>query len=131
MYCLDAFQALIDAGAVDCIHPDQATAGGIHQTRLVGSYASSKGVGTALHCSGGPFSFAASLHVAAGIPDFLALEYHHIDNLCNSWFDTVVDGFVRPFIQSDGHSYLPTGPGLGITLNATASSHGLSWIRVT
>jgi L-alanine-DL-glutamate epimerase-like enolase superfamily enzyme len=131
MYCCDAFQELIDAGAVDYIHPDQATAGGIHQPRLAGLYASAMGVGTALHCSGGPFSFAASLHVAAGIPNFLAQEYHHIDDSSNSWFDAVVDGFVRPFIQSDGHSYLPTGPGLGITPNATASSHGLSWKRVT
>jgi L-alanine-DL-glutamate epimerase-like enolase superfamily enzyme len=130
MYGLEEYKAFADAGAVDLIHPDQATAGGIHEPRLAAMYAYEKGIRTALHCSGGPFSFAASLHVAAGIPDFLALEYHHIDNSCNSWFDTVVDGFVRPFIQSDGHSIVPDGPGLGITPNATASSHGLSWTRV-
>jgi L-alanine-DL-glutamate epimerase-like enolase superfamily enzyme len=131
MYGFEEFQKEIDEGVVDHIHPDQATAGGIHDPRLAGEYASSQGVGTALHCSGGPFSYAASLHVAAGIPDFLALEYHHIDDSCNTWFDTVVDGFVRPFIQSDGHSYVPNGPGLGIAPNAAASLHGLSWTRVT
>jgi L-alanine-DL-glutamate epimerase-like enolase superfamily enzyme len=131
MYGLEEFQAFADAGVVDIIHPDQATAGGIHEPRLAAMYAYEKGIRTALHCSGGPFSFAASLHIAVGIPDFLALEYHHIDDSCNSWFDTVVDGFVKPFIQSDGHSYVPNGPGLGITPNATASSHGLSWTRVT
>jgi L-alanine-DL-glutamate epimerase-like enolase superfamily enzyme len=131
IYGLSELQPWIDAKALDFIHPDQATFGGIYETRRAALYAHSKGIFTALHCAGGPFSFAANLHIAAGIPDFLALEYHHVDNSCNSWFDSVVDGFVRPFIQSDGHSYLPNGPGLGITPNATASSHGLSWTRVT
>jgi len=131
MYCLEEYKAFADVGAVDFIHPDQATAGGIHEPRLAAMYAHEKGIRTAFHCSGGPVSFATSLHIAAGIPDFLALEYHHIDESCNTWFDTVVDGFIRPFIQSDGHSIVPDGPGLGITPNATASSHGLSWTRVT
>jgi L-alanine-DL-glutamate epimerase-like enolase superfamily enzyme len=131
MYGLDQYKAFADVGAVDFIHPDQATAGGIHEPRLAAMYAHEKGIRTALHCSGGPVSFATSLHIAAGIPDFLALEYHHTDESCNTWFDAVVDGFIRPFIQSDGHSIVPDGPGLGITPNATASSHGLSWSRVT
>jgi L-alanine-DL-glutamate epimerase-like enolase superfamily enzyme len=131
MYSFSELKPWIDAGWLDYIHPDQASFGGIHETSRAALYAHSKGIFTALHCAGGPFSFAANLHIAAGIPDFLALEYHHVDDSCNSWFDSVVDGFVRPFIQSDGYSYLPNGPGLGITPNATASSHGLSWTRVT
>ena len=132
MYCLDEFQALVDAGAVDYIHPDEATAGGIHQPRLAALYAYTKGVRTALHCSGGPFSFVASLHVAAGIPDFLAQEYHHIDDAANSWFDSVVDGIEKPLINN-GYSAVPEGPGLGITPNAAnMSAHGAStWTRVT
>ena len=53
MYCLDEFQAEIDGGVVDIIHPDQATAGGIHDPRLASMYAHAHGVGNALHCSGG------------------------------------------------------------------------------
>jgi L-alanine-DL-glutamate epimerase-like enolase superfamily enzyme len=132
MYSLDQYKALVDAGAVDIIHPDQATAGGIHQPRLAGLYASAKGIHTALHCSGGPFSYLASLHVAAGIPDFLAMEYHHIDEAPNSWFDSVVDGIEKPLINH-GFAAVPNGPGLGITPNAAAmSAHGAStWTRVT
>jgi L-alanine-DL-glutamate epimerase-like enolase superfamily enzyme len=132
MYCLDEYQALVDAGAVDHIHPDEATAGGIHQPRLAALYAHTKGVRTALHCSGGPFSFVASLHVAAGIPDFLALEYHCVDSDANSWFDSVIDGIPKPLIKN-GYSEVPLGPGLGITPNAAAmSAHGAStWTRVT
>jgi len=132
MYCLDEFQAMVDPGAVDLIHPDEATAGGIHQTRLAAVYAHTKDVRTALHCTGSAFSLVASLHVAAGIPDFLALEYHYIDSSSDSWYDSVVDGISKPLIDS-GYADVPEGPGLGITPNATAmSAHGAStWTRVT
>ena len=132
MYSLDEYKALVDAGAVDIIHPDQATAGGIHQPRLAALYAHAKGVRTALHCSGGPFSYVTSLHVAAGIPDFLAMEYHHTDDAPNSWFDSVVDGIEKPLINH-GFADVPHGPGLGITPNdAAMSAHGASsWTRVT
>jgi L-alanine-DL-glutamate epimerase-like enolase superfamily enzyme len=131
MYCLDEYEAMVDAGAVDFIHPDEATAGGIHQTRLAAICAHTQGVRTALHCSGSAFSFVASLHVAAGIPDFLALEYHHVDD-ANSWYDSVVDGIAKPLINN-GYTDVPEGPGLGITPNAAAmSAHGAStWTRVT
>jgi L-alanine-DL-glutamate epimerase-like enolase superfamily enzyme len=133
MYCLDEYQAMVAAGAVDIIHPDEATAGGIHQPRLAGVYAHTQGVHTALHCTGSAFSYVASLHVAAGIPDFLALEYHYIDDASDSWYDSVVDGIEKPLIGSDGYAAVPGGPGLGITPNAAAmSAHGASsWTRVT
>ena len=133
MYGLEQFQAFVDAGAVDIIHPDQATAGGIHEPRLAAMYAYAKGIRTALHCTGSAFSYVASLHVAAGIPDFLALEYHYIDDASDSWYDSVVDGIEKPLIGSDGYAAVPQGPGLGITPNAAAmSAHGASsWTRVT
>ncbi len=132
MYGLDEYKALADAEAVDIIQPDQATAGGIHQPRLAALYAHTRGVRTALHCSGSAFSFVASLHVAAGIPDFLALEYHHIDTTANAWYDSVIDGIEKPLINY-GYADVPQGPGLGITPNAAAmSAHGASsWTRVT
>ena len=132
MYGLEEYQAMVDAGAVDCIHPDEATAGGIHQSRLAALYAHTKGVRTALHCTGSAFSYVASLHVAAGIPDFLALEYHYIDDASDSWYDSVVDGIAKPLINN-GYADVPEGPGLGISPNAAAmSAHGAStWTRVT
>ncbi len=130
MYCLSELQPLADAGGIDFFHPDQATFGGIHQPRLAALYAHSKGILTALHCSGGPFSHVASLHIAAGIPDFLAMEYHHIDESANLWFDSVIDGIEKPLIN-DGFSAVPDGPGLGITPNAAnMSAHGASWTPV-
>jgi L-alanine-DL-glutamate epimerase-like enolase superfamily enzyme len=130
MYCLSELKPLADVGGIDFFHPDQATFGGIHEPRLAALYAYEKGILTALHCSGGPFSFIASLHVAAGIPDFLALEYHYLEDIW--WFDTVIDGIEKPLFD-DGFASVPDGPGLGITPNATnMSAHGASeWIQVT
>ena len=129
MYSLDEYKLLIDAGAVDYIHPDQASSGGIHQTRLAAMYAHSKGIKTALHQSGSPFSMAASAHIAAGIPDFLACEHHYPDNI--SWFDTLVDGMSKPLMQN-GYVPIPQGPGLGVTPNeANMSQHGSrSWTQL-
>ncbi len=131
MYCLSELQPLTDEGGIDFFHPDQATFGGIHQPRLAAIYARERGILTALHCSGGPFSYIASLHVAAGIPDFLALEFHYLDNGAYYWFDSVIDGIEKPLFE-DGFVSVPDGPGLGITPNmANMSLHGASqWIRV-
>jgi D-galactarolactone cycloisomerase len=122
-YCLSEFQPLADVGGIDFFHLDQATFGGIHQSRLAAMYAYVRGILTALHCSGGPFSFIASLHVAAGIPDFPALEFHYLDNGAYYWFDSVIDGIEKPLFD-DGFAAVPDDPGLGITPNeANMSAH--------
>ncbi len=116
MYCMDELQPLVNAGAINYFHPDQSTFGGIHQTRLAAEWAHTKGVRTALHMSGSPFTFVCSLHIAAGIPDFLAMEHHYSDL---SWYDSLIDGIPKPLLQN-GYAALPEGPGLGITPNETA-----------
>jgi len=115
MYCMDELQPLVDAGAIDIFHPDQSTFGGIHQTRLAAEYAHTKGVKTAMHMSGSPFTLVCSLHIAAGISEFLAMEHHYSDL---SWYDSLIDGIPKPLIQN-GYIAVPEGPGLGITPNDT------------
>ena len=121
MYGVDQFRTLVDAGAVDYIQPDQSTAGGIHQTSLAALYAWEHGVRTALHCSGAMVAFVCSLHIAAGIPDFLALEHHHVDV---SWYENLVDDIPKPIMQN-GCAFVPEGPGLGITPNANVIAQHL------
>jgi L-alanine-DL-glutamate epimerase-like enolase superfamily enzyme len=132
MFTFEQFQAEVDAAAVDYVHPDQASAGGIRDTWLALRYAREHGVSTALHCTGSAFSYAASLHIAAGIPDFHSLEYHYIDDASDTWYDSVVDGIEKPLIGADGYAAVPEGPGLGITPNATnMAAHGAgSWTLV-
>jgi L-alanine-DL-glutamate epimerase-like enolase superfamily enzyme len=122
MYCMEELQPLINAGATNYFHPDQSTFGGIHQTRLAADWAYTKGVRTALHMSGSPFTFICSLHIAAGIPEFLSME-HHYDDL--SWYDSLIDGIPKPLVQS-GYAAVPQGPGLGIRPNETAIRAHLS-----
>jgi L-alanine-DL-glutamate epimerase-like enolase superfamily enzyme len=117
MFCIEELKPYVDAGAIDYFHPDQSTFGGIHQTRLAAQYAYSKGIRTAMHMSGSPFTLACSLHIAAGIPEFLAMEHHYLDL---SWYDSLVDGLVKPILQPDGCAIVPDGPGLGITPNESA-----------
>jgi L-alanine-DL-glutamate epimerase-like enolase superfamily enzyme len=130
MYCLSELKPFADEGKIDFFHPDQATFGGIHEPRLAAMYAYERGILTALHCSGSPFSFIASLHVAAGIPEFLALEFHYVDE-AYSWFGSVIDDIEKPLFDN-GYVAVPDGPGLGITPNATnMSAHGAEyWTRV-
>ncbi len=133
MYGFEQFQEEVDGAVVDLIHPDQATAGGLREPRLAAMYAHAHGVGNALHCTGSMFSMVASFHLAAGIPDFLALEYHYIDDASDTWYDSVVDGIEKPWIGADGCAAVPEGPGLGFTPNAAAmDAHDqYSWTRVT
>ena len=128
MFGYDQFKKYADVSAVDVIHPEPNTAGGIHQTLLAAKYASSKGIKTVFHNSSGPVAMASYAHLAACTPDFQALEYHHMGV---SWHDDVVDGINKPMINN-GYMDVPEGPGLGITLNATVmAAHGAgSWTKV-
>jgi L-alanine-DL-glutamate epimerase-like enolase superfamily enzyme len=60
IYLKEEFIKLCDTHAVDMIHPDLATAGGILQTKKIGDYAEEKGIAMALHWAGSPVSPAMS-----------------------------------------------------------------------
>ncbi len=121
MFGIGQFQDLVNAGAVNYLHPDPATFGGVHQTRLAGEWAQKKGVKMAFHNSNSPFTTVMCAHIAAGLPDFLACEHHYPDI---SWFDSLIDGIPKPLMQN-GYVPIPEGPGLGITPNQAAmTAHG-------
>jgi len=65
------------------------------------------------HCISSPVGTIASAHVAAAIPNFLALEWHGMS--VPFWNDLVV-GLDKPIIK-DGYVAVPNGPGLGVELN--------------
>ena len=115
IYLLKNFKPLIDAHAVDIIHPDLASSGGLLETKRIGDYAEEHGIAMAMHQAGTPVSFMAGVHCAAATQNFLALEHHSIDL---PWWESLVkttDG--KPLITK-GYANLPlTAPGLGIELN--------------
>jgi len=113
IYLLDGFKPLIDERAVDMVHPDLATAGGILETKKIGDYAEQHGIAMAMHFAGTPVSFMANVHCAAATENFVALEHHSVDV---DWWEDLVTGIDKP-LHADGFARVPEGPGLGIELN--------------
>ena len=82
--------------------------------KKVAAMAEAYEVAVAPHNMSGPVSTAASVHLAATLPNFLILEY------CwgaTPWRADLVDGAEAVV---DGHIPLPTRPGLGVGLNRAA-----------
>jgi L-alanine-DL-glutamate epimerase-like enolase superfamily enzyme len=113
IYLKEPFEELCRTHAVDIIHPDLATSGGILETKKIGDMAQEYGVPMAMHFAGTPVSFMANLHCAAATENFLVLENHSVDV---PWWDDLVNGVPKP-ICNKGFGTVPNGPGLGITLN--------------
>ena len=116
IYLLDGFKELIDKQAVDLIHPDLGSAGGILETKRIGDYAMQNGVAMMLHYAGSPFGFMASVHAAAATENFVALEHHSVDT--PNWYDLVQED--KSAIFQDGYTPVPEKPGLGVEINEDA-----------
>jgi L-alanine-DL-glutamate epimerase-like enolase superfamily enzyme len=115
IFCLDGFKALIDSHAVDIIHPDIGTSGGLLETKRIGDYAEEKGVPMAMHMAGSPICFMASVHCAAATQNFLSLEHHSIDT---PWWENLVRMTGKQPMITNGFANVPLdSPGLGIELN--------------
>ncbi len=116
IYLKEGFVPLLEAGAVNIIHPDLATSGGILETKKIGDLAQDYGISMALHMAGTPISTMASVHCAAATENFIALEHHFSD--VPFWSD-FVDGLPKPIIQN-GYIAVPETAGLGIEVNEEA-----------
>jgi len=116
IFLKEEFIKLIDARAVDMIHPDLASAGGILETKKIGDYAEERGVAMAMHFAGSPISFMANIHCAAATQNFVALEHHSVDV---PWWEDLVTGIEKPLTER-GFARVPETPGLGVELNEEA-----------
>ena len=115
IYLLKHFKPLIDKRAVDIVHPDLASSGGLLETKRIGDYAEENGIAMAMHQAGTPISFMASVHCAAATQNFLALEHHSIDL---PWWESLVKTTDGRQLITKGFANLPlSAPGLGIELN--------------
>jgi L-alanine-DL-glutamate epimerase-like enolase superfamily enzyme len=110
IYLKEDFKKLCDAGAVDMIHPDLATSGGLLETKKIGDMAQEYGVAMAMHFAGTPVSFMANVHCAAATENFMALEHHGVDV---PWWESMVN----EKIVDHGWGLVSDRPGLGVTLN--------------
>lgn len=114
IYLKEDFIKLIELGAVDMIHPDLASAGGLLETKKIGDYAMEHGVAMAMHFAGTPISFMANVHCAAATENFIALEHHSLDV---PWWPQLVRTTSGQPLVDKGFAIVPDAPGLGVELN--------------
>ena len=113
LYLWDGFKEMIEKRAVDIIHPDLLTSGGMMETKRIADYAERFGLPTALHFAGSPIAFMANLHCAAAISSFVALEHHGLDL---PFWEGLVTGLPQNYLEG-GYVQVPETPGLGVDLN--------------
>lgn len=103
---------LMLAGSIDVIQPDVCRTGGITECKRIGELADAFGRGATPHVSiGSAIQFAASVHLAASLPNQSWMEYWYGANpIGNAIINT-------PFQIENGYFYVPQGPGLGIEIN--------------
>jgi L-alanine-DL-glutamate epimerase-like enolase superfamily enzyme len=112
IYLLDGFKQLITNRAVDLIHPDLATSGGLLETKRIGDFAEEYGIAMAMHQAGTPISFMSNVHCAAATENFLALEHHSVDV---PWWEGLVKTTDGRKLIDKGFAPVPlSAPGLGI-----------------
>lgn len=122
IFLKEPFIELCKAHAVDIVHPDLASSGGILETKKIGDAAEEYGVPMAMHFAGSPISFMANVHCAASTNNFLVLENHSVDV---PWWEDLVTSSEKPLF-SKGFARVTNAPGLGISLNEEVVKQHLS-----
>src|ERR1035437_272044 len=103
------FREILEKKAAMILQPDVCYAGGITELRLIAGMAEAYYLPIAPHNPQGPCSLAASLQVAASIPNFLIQERGDAEH---------TNLLAKPLPPvKNGHRELPTEPGLGITID--------------
>ena len=109
-YRVTEHRRLLENRAVDIVAPDLPKVGGMRETRKIADVANQYYVPVAMHNVSSPVGTMASAHVAAAIPNSLAVEYHSYEL---PWWADLVEGTVI----EDGRIAVPEKPGLGVTLD--------------
>lgn len=105
------FRALVDADAVDVVQPDLAICGGLTEGRRVDALAATYHLELAPHMWAGALAVAAGLHLAAASSNSRIVEFP-------LGTDPMLHSLVREDLSPvDGHLLIPTGPGLGVTVD--------------
>ncbi len=117
IYLKEEFKKLCDVHAVDIVHPDMGSAGGILETKKIGDYAEESDMGMKMHFAGTPVSFMANVHCAAATQNILALEVPN-QVVDNPWWPKLVKMAGNQPLYTKGFANVPMdAPGLGVELN--------------
>jgi D-arabinonate dehydratase/D-galactarolactone cycloisomerase len=106
---------LLLAGGVDVVQPDVCRAGGLTESRRIADLADAFHKSATPHVSiGSGIQFAASVHLAASLPNQNLMEFWYGGNPLG---DAVLKA---PFKIENGYFWVPEGPGLGIDIDEEA-----------
>ncbi|MEE1019247.1 MAG: galactonate dehydratase [Acutalibacteraceae bacterium] len=111
LYTRQAFRELFEKRAADYIQPDISHAGGIMELKKIAAIAESCYIPFAPHNPSGPVANAATLQLAACVPNFSILEIMYSDV---DWRKDVTNESLE---YSDGYISIPDNPGIGIEIN--------------
>lgn len=115
LYAKAAFREVLEKRAADILNPDVASCGGILELKEIAAMAEPYYVAVAPHnYNSTTIALAATIQVAAIIPNFLITEYYV--NFAEPG-NTIS---VNPFKVEEGYIKLPTTPGLGLEINEEA-----------
>jgi L-alanine-DL-glutamate epimerase-like enolase superfamily enzyme len=110
------FAAVLHAGAATILQPALGRSGGIWEGKKIAAIAEVHNAQIAPHLYAGPVEWAANIHLAASIPNFLLLE-----SIETPFHDALIKGSIR---VEGGFVTPPDTPGLGIEIDeALARAH--------
>ena len=110
-YAPVGFLPFIENRFWDVVQPNVARAGGITSTRRIALLADAHNINYAPHTgASGALCMAASLHLAASMPNFMTYEHMYVDQPLQH----LVDGLPEPV---DSVISVPQGPGLGVEVD--------------
>ena len=118
------FRDLLTAGAAQLLQPDITHTGGVTEMKAIAALAEAFYADMLPHSKEGMIGFAASMHVAASIPNFLAHEVPSLQAVSGGpkvERTPMGKGYLqREFVMTEGNIILKgniDGPGLGIALD--------------
>lgn len=110
------FAPAVKIGAVDVVHGDIYKWGGVMATKSLAAHCTTFGLGMNLH-SGGELGIATAAHLA------VVASTPVLDRAIDSMYYLHADDIVEPLDFSAGSFGLPTGPGLGVTVDEDKLEH--------
>lgn len=115
LYGKAAFREVLEKRAADILNPDAASCGGILELKEIAAMAEPYYVAVSPHNYNSPTAgLAATLQVAATLPNFLITEYFvNFEEVGRSIL-------VEPFRVEQGYIRIPTTPGLGFEIKEEA-----------
>ena len=117
LYTKAEFRDVFEQRAADIINPDVCNCGGILELREIAAMAEVYHVVVSPHnYNSTAIGLAATVHAAAGMPNFLITEY-----FVN--FEEVSKAIATPLVPVNGVITLPTAPGLGVEIDEDALAH--------